>query len=111
MTDMDDGTMDDATDEEPTGTGKAPKGPRDHGTIPTDTRGDAGIDRAGGFPGVGSIGTDFGAAALVPESLGVDEQSVTIEDDDDPDAIAHRSDSDDDTIAPDGVGPEVRPPS
>lgn len=104
--------MDDATDEEPGGTGDAQKGPRDDGTIPTDTRGDAGIDRAGGFPGVGSIGTDFGAAALVPDAPGVaEEQPVTIEDDDDPDAIAHRGESGDDTIAPDGVGPEVRPPS
>jgi hypothetical protein len=41
----------------------------------------------------------------------VEEQPVTIEDEGDPDAIAHRGESGDDTIAPDGVGPEVRPPS
>ena len=103
--------MDDANDIEPTGADDAPKGPRDHGTIPTDTRGDVDFDRAGGFPGIASIGTDFGAAALVPESPGVDGQPITIEDDDDPDAIAHRGETGDDSIAPDGVGPEVRPPS
>lgn len=79
--------------------------------IPTDTRGEGGVGSVEGVSGIGSIGTDFGAAGIVPEPAGVDEQPVTIEDDDDPDAIAHRGESGDDSIAPDGVGPEVRPPS
>ena len=65
---------------------------------------------AAGVSGVGSIGTDFGAAGSVPEPPGVDDEPVTIENDD-PDAIAHRGETGDDRIAPDGVGPEVRPPS
>jgi hypothetical protein len=81
------------------------------GGIPTDTRGDGGVGSVEGVSGIGSIGTDFGAAGIVPEPAGVEEQPVTIEDDDDPDAIAHRGESDDDSVAPDGVGPEVRPPS
>lgn len=83
----------------------------DHGTVPTDTRGGSGIGSAAGVSGIGSVGTDFGAAGNVPEPPGVDEEPVTIENDDDPDAIAHRGETGSDRIAPDGVGPEVRPPS
>lgn len=81
------------------------------GGVPTDTRGDGGVGSVEGVSGIGSIGTDFGAAGIVPEPAGVEEQPVTIEDDDDPDAIAHRGEPGNDSIAPDGVGPEVRPPS
>ena len=81
------------------------------GTIPTDTRGSSGIGSVAGVAGVGAVGTSFGAGSNVPEPPGVDMEPVTMEDDDDPDAIAHRGDTGDDTIAPDGVGPEVRPPS
>jgi hypothetical protein len=81
------------------------------GGIPTDTRGDGGVGSVEGVSGIGSIGTDFGAAGIVPEPAGVEEQPITIEDEDDPDAIAHRGETGDDSVAPDGVGPEVRPPS
>ena len=79
--------------------------------IPTDTRSDGGVGSVDGVSGVGTIGTDFGAAGNVPEPPGVDEEPVTIEDGDDPDAIAHRGETGDASVAPDGVGPEVRPPS
>ncbi len=81
------------------------------GTIPTDTRGASGIGSVAGVAGVGAVGTSFGAGANIPEPPGADLDPVTMEDDDDPDAIAHRDDSGEDAIAPDGVGPEVRPPS
>lgn len=61
----------------------------DGGTIPTDTGG-GGIGSVDGVSGVGTVGTDFGIAGNVPEPPGVDEEPVTIEDEDDPDAIAHR---------------------
>ncbi|HET8780349.1 MAG TPA: hypothetical protein VFM66_09770 [Agromyces sp.] len=81
------------------------------GTIPTDTRGESGVGSMAGVAGVGAVGTSFGAGGNVPEPPGADVEPVTIEDDDDPDAIAHRGETGDDTIAPGGVGPEVRPPS
>lgn len=81
------------------------------GTIPTDTRSGSGIGSVAGVAGVGAVGTSFGVGANIPEPPGADMEPVTMEDDDDPDAIAHRGESGDDTIAPDGVGPEVRPPS
>ncbi|WP_173923300.1 hypothetical protein [Agromyces sp. Marseille-P2726] len=79
--------------------------------IPTDTRSDGGVGSVGGVSGVGLVGTDFGIAGNVPEPPGVDEEPVMIEDADDPDAMAHRGESGDDSISPSGVGPEVRPPS
>jgi hypothetical protein len=81
------------------------------GGIPTDTRSDGGVGSVGGVSGVGLVGTDFGIAGNVPEPPGVDEEPVTIEDADDPDAIAHRGESGDDSVRPTGVGPEARPPS
>ncbi|WP_448006228.1 hypothetical protein [Agromyces bauzanensis] len=65
----------------------------DGGTVPTDTEGGPGIRSVGGVSGVGAIGTDFGIAGNVPEPPGVDEEPVTIEDADDPDAIAHRGEA------------------
>lgn len=84
---------------------------RPSGTIPTDPRGGSGIGSVAGVAGVGAVGTSFGAGGSIPEPPGADMEPVTMEDDDDSDAIAHRGESGDDTIAPDGVGPEVRPPS
>jgi hypothetical protein len=88
------------------------------GGVPSETRGgsdaarvESGVGSVGGVSGVGSIGTDFGIAGSVPEPPGAAEEPVTLEDDDDPDALAHRGESGTDSIAPDGVGPEVRPPS
>jgi len=81
------------------------------GTVPTDTRGGSGIGSVAGVAGVGAVGTSFGAGASIPEPPGADMEPVTMEDDDDPDAIAHRGNGGDDRIAPDGVGPEVLPPS
>jgi hypothetical protein len=89
----------------------APEAAPDSPAIPTDTRGDGGIGTVDGVSGVGMVGTDFGIGGNVPEPPGVDEQPVVIEDPDDPDAIAHRGESRRDSIGPDGVGPEVRPPS
>lgn len=86
----------------------------DGGTIPTDTGDDAldpGIGSVGGASGVGLVGPDFGVAGNVPEPPGVDEEPVTIEDADDPDAIAHRGAVGDVPERSEGVGPEVRPPS
>jgi hypothetical protein len=88
------------TDEERTGSG-----------IPTETRGDGGVGSVGGVSGVGIVGTDFGVAGNIPEPPGVDEEPIVIENDDDPDAIAHRGETDDDPGRATGVGPEVRPPS
>jgi hypothetical protein len=82
----------------------------DAGTVPTDTRGDGGIGTADGVSWVGLVGTSFGVSGNVPEPPGVDEEPVTIENEDDPDAIAHRGERRG-RIAPDGVGPEVLPPS
>jgi hypothetical protein len=84
------------------------------GTIPTDTRSGSGVGSVAGVAGVGAVGTSFGAGGSVPEPPGAGIEPVTIEDDDDPDAIAHRGETattGGDTVAPDGVGPEVRPPS
>ena len=81
------------------------------GGIPTDTRGEGGVGSVGGVSGVGAIGTSFGVAGNVPEPPGVEEEPVVIENEDDPDAIAHRGETDDDPGGATGVGPEVRPPS
>jgi hypothetical protein len=79
--------------------------------IPTETRGDGGVGSVGGVSGVGTIGADFGVAGNIPEPPGAYEEPVVIENEDDPDAIAHRGETDDDPLGPTGVGPEVRPPS
>ena len=91
-------------------TGAADAG-ADSSGIPTETRGDGGVGSVGGVSGVGSIGTDFGVAGNVPEPPGAHKEPVVIENEDDPDAIAHRGETDDDPLGPTGVGPEVRPPS
>ena len=82
------------------------------GGIPTDTRGAGagGVGSVSGVSGVGTIGTSFGVAGNIPEPPGVEEEPVVIENEDDPDAIAHRGERRG-RIAPDGVGPEVLPPS
>ncbi|MFD4421366.1 hypothetical protein ACFWN7_07665 [Agromyces sp. NPDC058484] len=72
---------------------------------------ETGIGSVDGVSGIGSVGTDFGVAGSIPEPPGVDEEPVTLEDGDDPDAIAHRGESGEASIRPDGVGPEVRPAS
>ena len=81
------------------------------GGIPTDTRGEGGVGSVSGVSGVGTIGTSFGVAGNIPEPPGVEEEPVVIENEDDPDSIAHRGESDDDPPRATGVGPEVRPPS
>jgi hypothetical protein len=79
--------------------------------IPTETRGDGGVGSVGGVSGVGTIGADFGVAGNIPEPPGAYEEPVVIENEDDPDAIAHRGETDDDPPGATGVGPEVRAPS
>ncbi|HEY6799133.1 MAG TPA: hypothetical protein VI121_00690 [Agromyces sp.] len=95
------------TNDDETSTGEA----SGSGTVPTDTRGGSGIGSVAGVAGVGAVGTSFGAGASIPEPPGAGMEPVTMEDDEDPDAIAHRGDAGDDRIAPGGVGPEVLPPS
>ena len=79
--------------------------------IPTETRGDGGVGSVGGVSGVGTIGADFGVAGNIPEPPGAYEEPVVIENEDDPDVIAHRGETDDDPPGATGVGPEVRAPS
>ena len=89
--------------------------PVERGTVPPDDTGAHTESGAvGGLAGMGSVGAaseDMGAAdGTSPE----DEQPVTIEDDDDPDALAHRGDAGGlagGTVGPNDVGPEMGQPS
>jgi len=63
---------------------------REGAGIPTDARGGGGgVGSVEGVAGVGIVSTSFGAPGNVPEPPGVEEEPVTMEDEDDPDAIAH----------------------
>jgi hypothetical protein len=95
MSDADDRQDDREPDDRETDNGE-PDVDVDHGTIPTDTRGEGGIGSVSGVAGVGSVGTDFGIAGNVPEPPGVDEELVTMEDEsEDADAVADRDEPDD----------------
>jgi hypothetical protein len=64
-----------------------------------------------GEDGTDSFGTDFGVVGRLAQRPAVDEEPTTIEDGDDPDAIAHRPDHGAGVVVPGGVGSEVRPGS